>query len=124
MEEDDGDRLDAGIRHRLGDGIDRGHGKRRPHPALGVDPLGDFKAQVPRHKRFRHLGVKIVEVRTIAATDRDHVAKTRGGDDRRSHAFALGDGVNDGGAAMNEERHAIRRHLGVASLADRIDDAL
>ncbi len=72
---------------------------------FGVNPLGSLKAQMPRHKRFRRLGVQIVKVRAVAAADGDHVAKSLGGYDRRPHAFPFGDGVDHGGAAVNEERH-------------------
>ena len=57
MQEDDGDRLDASGRNRLRNYVDRGHGKRHAHIALGVDTLGDFKAQMPRHERFARRGM-------------------------------------------------------------------
>ena len=79
--------------------------ERRPHLAFGVNSLDRLETQVPRHERFGRPGMKIIQVRAVAAADRNDVAKALGGYDRRAYAFSLGDGVDDGGAAVNEEGH-------------------
>ena len=124
MQEDDGDRLDAGRRNRIRDDVDRGHGKRHAHIALCVDTLGDFKAQMPRHERFARRGMKIVKVGTIAAADRDDIAKAFGRDQRRAHTLSLGDGVDHRRSAVNEKRYRVGREPGLATLRDRMNDAL
>jgi hypothetical protein len=124
MQEYDRDRLDIGRCNRIRDDINRGHGKRHAHLALCVDTLGDFEAQMPRHERFARRGMKIVKVGTIAAADRDDVAKAFSRDQRRAHTLSLGDGVDHCRSAVNEKRNIVGRQPGLATLCDRMNDAL
>jgi hypothetical protein len=73
--------------------------------APGVDPFADLEAIPAAHNRRFLFEAKIVEVGAIPARDLQHVAKTRGGDERRFGALPLGNYVDNGGAAVNEKSH-------------------
>jgi hypothetical protein len=79
--------------------------------APGVDPFADLEAIPAAHNRRFLFEAKIVEVGPIPARDLQHVAKTRGGDERRFGALPLGNYVDNGGAAVNEKPHLARIDL-------------
>ena len=68
--------------------------------------------------------MKIVKIGTVAAADRDDIAKAFGRDQCRAHALALGDGIDHGRPAVDEKRYLARREPGLATLRDRMNDAL
>src|SRR5258708_18917920 len=76
--------------------------KRLEFLAPGIDSFADLEA-IPAAHNWRFLfEAKIVEVGPITASDLQHVAKTRGGDERRFCALPLRNYVDNGGAAVNE----------------------
>ena len=79
--------------------------------ALGVDSFADLEAVPAAHKWRFFLEAKIVEIGTIPASYLQHVAKTGRGDERRFGALALGDDIDNGGAAVNKEPHLAWRDL-------------
>src|SRR5208282_981185 len=90
-------------------------------PAPGIDPFANLEAISAAHDWRLFFEAKIVEVGAIPASDLEHVAKARCGNQRRLGALALRDYVDNGGAAVNEEPHLVRFNL---REPDGVDHAL
>ena len=124
-------RIDVGVqeRHRDrfhprcadggGGGVDILQRQRRAHRAARVHALGGFQAQMPGHERFFGQRMQIVQIGPVAPPDGDHVAEAARGDQRGAHALALGDRVDDGGAAMHEQAHRAVEQPGFRRLRQR-----
>src|SRR6516165_9686817 len=67
--------------------------------------------------------MEIVEVRPVAAPDRQHVAEATGCHQCSLHSLAFGDCVNNGRPAVDEEGYTLRGKAGVHRLANGVDDA-
>ena len=123
VQKSDGDRCDA-LAHASGDdGVQIGKVERRDDVAPRIHALAHFQTQAARHERRGRGRVKVVEVRTVAAPDLEDIAESRGGHERRFHALAFGDGVDDGGAAVNQAVDPIRTDVPLfLSDRDRVQD--
>ena len=69
---------------------------------VGVDALVDRQAQMTRHQRRGHLQKQVVQVVAVLAGDLVRVAEAGGGQQRRTGAFALDDGVGYQRRAMDD----------------------
>ena len=102
------DRLDRLLATLLDDRLQVSLLERLDLVSLRVDPFAHLEAAAARHEGDRFLEPQVVHVGAIAPSDLQDVAKALRCDERRAHAFALGDGVDDGGAAVHEEGHVAR----------------
>jgi hypothetical protein len=73
--------------------------------APGVDAFANLEAIPAAHNRRFFFEAKIIEIGAIPASDLQHVAKACRSDKGRFGALALGDDVDNGGAAVDEEPH-------------------
>ena len=106
------DRLDRLLAALLDDRLQVSLLERLDLVSLRVDPFAHLEAAAARHEGDRFLEPQVVHVGAIAPSDLQDVAKALRCDERRAHAFAFGDGVDDGGAAVNEEGYVARLDAG------------
>ena len=108
VQEGDGNRLDLRRAAGLGDGVDVARLQRCDDRTIGIQTLGYLEAPFAGHEGVWRVEVQVVEVRAVAAPDRQHVTEAACGDQRRAHALAFGDRIDDRGAAMHELGDALR----------------
>src|SRR6478672_9099932 len=89
------------------------------------NPAGNFTPEVARHEGRRLLVVEVEVVRSVAARDRERVAESLGGDERRLDARPLSQGVDHDGRAVRDEcelaevHPSLRHHIHHAMLEVR-----
>ena len=120
VEQADGDRLDALGLEVLDDRRNAAQVERRALAAVVREPARHLAPQVARHERRRLHVVEVEVVGAIAARDLERVAEALSGDQRRLHALALGDRVDDERGAVREEADVSARD---AALRDHVEDA-
>ena len=103
MQEADRDRLNAlGAKVVENAGQSREVQRRRLLAAI-IHSARRLATQMAWHKGLRLLVHEIEKVRTIAAGDLEHVAKSFGGDERRFDALPLGKSIDDHRGAVGEK---------------------
>ncbi len=102
MQKTDGDAFDVPVLQRTNDCARLLLVQRRDDLAFGIESLGHFEAQFPRHQRRRRLVKKIVDVFPAAATQLEDVTETLGRDQPDAGAVLLHDRVDHHRRAVHD----------------------
>ncbi len=82
-------RFNAGCLQLLNQRIELRLRQRNQRPAVVINALGDFKAQIGGHQRRGPAAKQIVNIGAILAANFQHIPKPGRGDQRRHRAFAF-----------------------------------
>ena len=102
MEEADRDRLDAVADEVVCLAVKVVEIERHQLAAVARQPFGDLAPEIAGYDRLRRAVERVVDLRPVAAAERQHVAEALGGDQPDAGPAFLYDGIYPGGRSVED----------------------